>query len=146
MPEQAWIFAFAGLERRCATGAMLSASWKPPMTHKAKSVPHMFGVFWHRLFAKHPNSCIEDGPELMRFTHIGRFGPVQKLCDGVLTDTENNFSLLRPWLKQGENRVPLPGYREQNCLLPAPCTSGIVVERVRVPAEGDFNRQTGDAG
>ena len=72
------------------------------MTHKAKSVPHMFDLFWHRLLLKHPNSCIADGPELMRFTHIGRFGPVQKLCDEVFMDTKNSFSI-RLWLKQGGN-------------------------------------------
>ena len=72
------------------------------MTHKANSVPHMFDVFWPRLRSKHPNSCIADGPSLGGFTHIGRFGPVQKLCDEVLTDTVNNFSI-RLWLKQRES-------------------------------------------
>ena len=72
------------------------------MTHKANGVPHMFDVYWRRLLSKHPNSCIADGPELVRFTHIGRFGPVQKLCDEVLTDTVNSFSI-RLWLKQRES-------------------------------------------
>ena len=117
-----------------------------PITHKAKSVPHVFDVFWHRLLSKHPNSCIADGPELVRFTHIGRFGPVQKLCEELLTDTINSFSIRRLWLKQLENSSAAARFQEQHCFLPAPCTSRIVVERVRVPAEGDFNRQTGEAG